>query len=320
MKKIQGTFPSSDGENTVHYTVWMPDGSPRGIVQIVHGMVEYVGRYDELARYLAGYGLIVCGHDHLGHGDTAKSPEDYGFFGAKDGDVFLVKDVERMRQVMRKKYPRLPYIILGHSMGSFITRAYAAAHPDAADGIILSGTAGGGQPFLMGIFLCNLVALFCGRRHRSKLIKNLAFFGYNRRFEGNTGAEWVTNDPERLAAYVSDPRCSFTFTVRGYHDLFTLLRYVNSAKWYEKMPKNVPIFLYCGSDDPVGNYSKGPREVADRLREQDLSDVKLKVYPGERHEVHSGLSRNQCYADIRNWIDGVIGGVMAARTEGRADG
>ena len=102
--------------------------------------------------------------------------------------------------------------------------------------------------------------------------------------------------------------------MRGYHDLFTLLRYVNSDKWYEAMPKNVPIFLFCGEDDPVGNYSKGVREVADRLLEQDVSSVQLKVYPGERHEVHNGLSRTKCYADVQDWIDGVIEGVREART------
>lgn len=313
MNKIQGTFPSSDGVNTVRYTVWMPEGNPRGIVQIVHGMVEYIGRYGEFAAYLADHGLIVCGHDHLGHGDTAKTPEDYGFFGEKDGDVYLVKDVEGLRLEMRKKYPSLPYIILGHSMGSFITRAYAASHPDAADGIILSGTAGSGQPFLLGIFLCNLVGAICGKRHRSKLIKNLAFSGYNRRFEGDTGCEWVTSDPDRLAAYAADPKCTFTFTVRGYHDLFTLLRYVNSDKWYENMPKNVPIFLFCGENDPVGNYSKGVKQVADRLLEQDVSSVRLEVYRGERHEVLNGLSRAKCYADVQEWIDGVIEGVRDAR-------
>ncbi len=320
MRKTEGTFPSSDEKNTVGYTLWMPDGNPRGVVQIVHGMVEYIDRYDEFATYLADHGLIVCGHDHIGHGRTAGSPDNYGYFGEKDGDRFLVKDVELLRQILRKKYPSLPYIIMGHSMGSFVTRAYVATHPDAVDAVILSGTAGGGKPFGLAKFLCNTVALFRGKRHRSNFIKNLAFGGYNKRFEGNTGSEWVTNDPERLTAYVSDPRSSFTFTVQGYHDLFTLLSYVNSDKWYSDMPKNLPILFFAGSEDPVGNYSSGVLEVADRLRDLDVSDITVKIYEGERHEVLNGLKREECYSDVLDWLDGVISGIHAARSMGSDNG
>lgn len=316
MRKSESSFPSSDGLNTVAYSLWMPDGNPRGVVQIVHGMVEYIDRYDEFARYLADHGLVVCGHDHIGHGRSAGSPDDYGYFGKKDGDTFLVKDVELLRQIIRKKYPSLPYILMGHSMGSFVTRAYVSSYPEAVDAVILSGTAGGGKPFGLAKFLCNTVALFRGGRHRSNFIKNLAFGGYNKRFEGNTGSEWVTSDPERLEAYVSDPRSSFTFTVQGYHDLFTLLAYVNSDKWYNSMPKHLPILFIAGSEDPVGNYTQGVYEVADKLDDREVSDITVKIYEGERHEVHNGLRRAECFSDVQGWIDGVISGIHAAKIVG----
>lgn len=316
--RTEGSYPSSNQKDTIFYTLWMPEGNPRGIVQIVHGMDEYVERYSEFAEFLCENGLIVCGNDHLGHGRSAATEADLGYFADTDGDRCLVQDVESLRAIIRSRYRALPYIILGHSMGSFITRAYVSSHPDSVDAVILSGTAGGGRPFGLGKFLCTVIGKLRGKHYRSEMIKNMAFQGYNKRFKGNTGVEWITNDLNRLSAYANDPKCTFTFTVQGYRDLFTLLSYVNSDEWYRDMPKNLPILFFSGSDDPVGDYSDGVKQVAEKLTDADASDVTVKIYEGERHEVLNGTSRMTAYADILKWINRVIDGVHAARISGEA--
>ena len=311
-EKTEGTFRSSDGVHDIAYTVWTPDEIPRAIVQIVHGMNEYVDRYDEFANYLASNGIVVCGDDHLGHGRTAQNADDLGFFGEKDGDRFLVEDVLALNKIMKKKYRSLPYILLGHSMGSFISRAYVSVHPETVDAFIASGTAGKGQPFGLGKFICSVVASFRGKRYRSELIRKLAFSGYNKKCGGSLGIEWVTTDPENQIKYANDPKCTFTFTVQAYHDLFELLSYVNSDEWYGLVPESLPILFIAGKDDPVGNYSKGVTEVADRLSDK-MSDLRVKLYENERHELLTGLKRKTVFADLLEWINERIDGVNAAR-------
>jgi alpha-beta hydrolase superfamily lysophospholipase len=315
MTKLEQFFPSADGKNQIAYTVWIPDSTPRGIVQIVHGMTEYVDRYEDLARFFCENGLVVCGDDHLGHGRTAACDEDLGYFGATDGDRFLVEDAYSLQKLMRKKYRSLPYILLGHSMGSFITRALISVHPEIADAVILSGTAGGGQPLWLGKMLCTWLTWLHGDRYRSRFLSRLSFWGYNKRFKGSTGCEWVCSDLDNIRKYASDKWCTFTFTVSAYRDLFTLLEYVNSDEWYDKMPLYLPILLVSGSEDPVGNYTKGIDSIVDKLSEREFSDVECLIYEGERHEVHNGLKRDQVYHDLLNWIDRVLQGVIEAKTQ-----
>ncbi|MBO4355394.1 MAG: alpha/beta fold hydrolase, partial [Clostridia bacterium] len=273
-------------------------------------------RYDDIARFFCSNGLVVCGNDHLGHGDSVKSEKDYGYFAKKDGDRIIVRDCAELHNIIREKYRHLPYIVFGHSMGSFVARRLIVEYGEDIDGLILSGTAGSGQPFGMGIAVSDTVGLFRGKRHRSKLITGIAFGKYNERFEGDTGVEWVSNDRERLLKYANDPKCNFMFTCAGYRDLFKLLKYVNSDQWYEDFPKHVPVYLLCGEDDPVGNYGKGVSEVAEKLNDASVSSVTLKIYPGERHEVHNGLAKQEMYRDTLNWIDGVIEGIHDERKQG----
>ena len=316
MNSYRKSYPSADKVNQISYRVWEPDSSPRAIVQIVHGMQEYVDRYDDIAKFFCENGILVCGNDHLGHGDTAASEKDFGYFAKKNGDNLIVEDVNELHKIMREKYRHIPYIIFGHSMGSFVSRKLVIDHGEDIDALILSGTAGGGQPFGMGIAVCNTIGFFRGFRHRSKLVSKIAFGKYNERFEGNTGSEWVTNDHEKLMKYAGDPRCSFSFTVGGYRDMFKLLKYVNSDQWYNDFPKSMPVYLVCGENDPVGNYTQGVAEVAQKLEDAFVSNVTMKVYPGERHEVHNGLAAEQMFKDTLEWIDGVIDGVLQSKKQG----
>lgn len=316
--KTEGSYPSSDGKNTIFYTIWKPDCNPRAVVQISHGMCEYVDRYDEVARKLCERGFIVCGNDHLGHGRSIGAKEDLGYFGESDGDLYLVRDLYALNQLMRKTYRSLPYVLLGHSFGSFIARAYMVGHGDSVDGLVLSGTSAGKQPVKLGLRVSAFLAKRKGGQYRSKLLDRMVFGSYNKRVKlpsgKKSGYEWITTNVRALTDYADDYRCTFIFTLQGFYDLFTLLGFVNSEEWYKKMPKGTPVFLIGGDGDPVGDYGKDIPFIAEQLLDADSSDITYKIYPDERHEVLTGLTRAQAIADVGDFVDRVIEGVHAART------
>ncbi|MBR3715840.1 MAG: alpha/beta fold hydrolase [Clostridia bacterium] len=305
--KNSGTFESSDSENNIVYYVWTPIGNPRAVVQIVHGMCEHMERYEEFARFLTSKGIVVCGHDQLGHGHTARSDEDLGFFAPSDGDKYLLEDVEKLRLIMRKKYRRLPYFLLGHSFGSFVARAYASAYPeDSIDALILSGTCGDDLPAKAGKIAAKMIAAFRGKRYRSPLLFKLAFGGYNKRFadeiEESKGCAWVTTDKEVLDKYINDKFCTFRFTTQAYHDMFMLIEYNKE----HIPPCSLPVYIFSGSEDPVGDYGQGVSALYEKYFDAEISDVTLKIYEDERHEVLTGVKRLEAFDDLSAWIDRII--------------
>ena len=169
-------FPSQDGRHQLHAVEWLPDqGEPRAVVQLVHGISEYILRYDAFTRFLAGHGFAVVGHDHLGHGGTAAEASEYGFLAEQDGWRLLSDDVQALRLATGERFPGLPYFLLGHSMGSFVARTCLIRFPGTVDGCILSGT-GQESPLLvaLGKLLCTLIAKTRGPRTVSKLVTALS--------------------------------------------------------------------------------------------------------------------------------------------------
>ena len=204
-------YLSRDGKTQIHAVEWIPEDEPKGIIQICHGMVEYIERYHEFAEYLCRRGYYVTGHDHLGHGKSVKDEADYGYFPKKNGNQCVIGDIHQLRVITSKKYPRVPYLMLGHSMGSFLLRQYLTEHGMGLAGVVIMGT--GYQPLAVleaGQLVCRVTALFKGWRYRSKFVDNLSFGSFNKRFEpGETGREWVTSDEEHRRRYVEDPMCMF---------------------------------------------------------------------------------------------------------------
>ncbi len=305
--KTTGFFESSNGKDSIAYYVWTPSTAPRAVVQIVHGMCEHIGRYEEFAAFLASNGLVVCGHDQLGHGHTAKCDEDLGFFAESDGDKFLLEDVDKLRLIMREKYKRLPYFLLGHSFGSFVARAYASAYPpENIDGLIISGTCGDNLPAKAGMLAAKMIAKAKGKRYRSPLLYKIAFGSYNERFKGeieeSKGNAWVTTDKEELARYNSDKFCTFRFTTQAYHDMFMLINYNKTHLPH----RSTPVLIFSGVEDPVGNYGVGVGALYEKYFEAEISDVSFKLYENERHEVLTGVKRHEAFEDTLVWIDRII--------------
>lgn len=301
------SFKSSNGRNTVAACVFtMPQVQPRAILQIAHGMCEYIGRYREFAEYMAGHGFVVCGNDHLGHGQTSAGPQENGFFGP-DGRKFVLKDLYQLNQMIRSKYPDLPVILLGHSMGSFFARWFAAEYPDAVDALILSGTGGKNPAAGAGIVITNLLAKLKGPTYRSKMVDRMAFGSYLKKIEApKTKYDWISSDEQIVANYAADPNCTFLFTVNGFHELMSVLQEVTGPAWAARLNKEMPVYLFAGDMDPVGNYGEGVKQVFGWIQSAGVRDVELKLYKGGRHEMLNEVERPQVYADVLAWCEAHI--------------
>lgn len=299
------TFPSSDGNHTCWASEWLPvQGAPRGVVQIVHGVAEYAGRYDHFARFLADHGFAVCGEDHLGHGKTVTDGK-YGWFGEKDGWSVVTQDIRRLRELEGEKFPGVPYFLLGHSMGSFLTRTYLCRYPGTVSGAILSGT-GQEKAALVagGKLLASLIGALRGTDHVSSLVNDLSLGAYNKQFKPNrTTADWICRDEAVVDKYLADPFCTFVPTVGMYRDMLGGLQYISSEAALSRMDPGTPIYLFSGDQDPVGSNGAGVKTVHGYFQKHGTKDLTLKFYPGGRHEMLNETNKDEVYADVLAWLE-----------------
>lgn len=301
------TYPSVDGKHSIRCYLYEPEDPPKAILQITHGMCEYLERYEAFAEYLCGRGFAVCGSDHLGHGPLALEAGELGYFAPKDGWKLLPQDVHQLTVRMKKRYPNLPYFLLGHSMGSFVARCYLELYGKELDGAVIMGTSGG-NPFAgVGVRLAEREIRRHGAFYRSSLLNNLSMGSNNNRFRAEQDPNsWLTRDEEIRRAYGKDPLCSFIFTAAGFRDLFSLLRHVSRPEWARNVPKGLPVLLTSGGEDPIGGYGKGVRKVYERLKEAGVADVTLKLYEGGRHEILNEINREEVYRDLGDYLESKI--------------
>jgi alpha-beta hydrolase superfamily lysophospholipase len=295
---IIGAFRSVTGEQLIQ-SVWKPEGEVRAIVQILHGMAEYIDCYDETAKRLNRAGILVVGHNHLGHG---KGTKQLGHFG-KGGFDALVEDAHTLRLLTQKEYRGVPYFLFGHSMGSFVARDYCLVQEKGLAGVILSATGHFPPPLLLsGLVVANLICLFGGEKKPSKLLEAMSFAGYNRDWSPpRTPKDWISCNVAKVDSYVADPLCGFTITAGAYRDMFRGLK-----KLYPKnlsaMDPSVPILLYSGALDPLGGRGEGVQKVAAELKAAGVRDVTLKLYENGRHEMHNEPNREEVFQTLIGWI------------------
>lgn len=303
------TFPSSSGLADIYARSYAPvqEDEIKGIVQICHGMAEHSGRYDEFARFLSSNGFAVFINDHLGHGLSVKNDSELGYFGDKTGRHDLVNDVKLLTDIARSTYPDKPFFIFGHSMGSFIARRYTEKFGMNIDGAIFCGTSGTNPAAGIAVKIAEFVASRKGVHHRSEFINKIAFGGYNKHVgEKRTDFDWLTRDESIVDAYIADPKCGFLFTAAGYRDLFDILHSVSTRSWYNNVPFILPILLISGTEDPVGEYGKGVRQVFHDLKKTGHKDVTLKLYENDRHEILNELNKQQVFDDVLSWLCEVL--------------
>ena len=315
MKKDDLFYLSRDGKTQVHAVRWTPDSeNVVAVVQIVHGMAEYVERYEEFAEFLTARGYVVVGNDHLGHGKSISDNGTYGYFCEKDSATVVVRDVHRLKKMTQEQYPGVPYFIFGHSMGSYITRNYMARYGTGIDGVIVAGT--GDEPgvvLVSGKAVATVTGLFKGDTAKGKFIDQTAFGAYNKRIkDARTPVDWLTSVEEKVDAYIADEACGFMFTANGFKTLFELIARTKKKEYMKCIPKELPVYIIAGKDDPVGAYGVAVEGVYKRYKELGMTDVEMKLYPDARHELLNEAVRENVMEDIAAWLSNhlVISGVV----------
>ncbi len=307
MKKDTILLKMSDSVSVAVHR-WIPDGDPAALIQISHGMTEHALRYDYFGAALAAQGFTVYAHDHRGHGDTAKNRglENLGYLADRDGFERVTQDLREVMGQLKKDFPGKKTILFGHSFGSFIAQNYIEQFGAEIDGCILSGSAGPRLPLVnTARFIAGLIILFRGKRHRSRFLQKLAFGNNNKRIENPASKNsWLSRDPEVVRAYDGNDYDGFMPTTGFFYDLFTGLSRIHRKRAMKGIPHELPVFIFSGTDDPVGDYGKTVEALADIYRAQGLADVTLTLYPDGRHEMLNEINKDEVIRDIIGWIRG----------------
>ena len=302
------TYLSADGKTTVHAVKWTPDDGVYGaILQITHGMVEYIERYIPFAEFLTQKGYMVVGHDHIGHGASVSDRNDWGFFCENNPSDILVSDMHRLRTIIQQENPGVPYFMLGHSMGSFMLRKYLAFHNENLRGAIIMGTGFIPEKVTkLALWLTDMMGKCKGIRYRSKFLAGLTQGSAYKNFD-TTGASpeksWLTKDVEIVKKYYKDPCCTYLFTVNGYRGLFEAVHFSCNPDNVKKIPAKLPIFIVSGTEDPVGDLGKGVMKVYRMFEEAGSLDVTYQLYENDRHEILNETDREIVYNDLLAWMN-----------------
>ena len=305
VKKQELKVLSSNGVHKLAGVVFVPTTrKPIGFFQVVHGMTEYIGRYERFMTEMAEQGWICFGHDHLGHGHTVNDASELGFMASEGGADLLQRDVKKVADAVIKHYTpagtKMPYVLMGHSMGSFIVRLATEKKYVAPDRLIVMGTGGPNPVAGMGLVLIKIIKRLRGERHISKLLEKMAFGNYNDAWGGGTDTDtdpWLTSIESVRMRYYGDPLCTFKFTVSAMGDLITLTKEANRKEWFTNMPKNVPVLLVSGEADPVGDFSEGVEKVHNGLIRAGVRS-EMKIYENARHEILNDISYDAVVRDI----------------------
>lgn len=303
MRREDFYFESRDAGSKLHGVRWIPDGTPVGVLQIVHGMAEHVDRYEDFATFMTSKGFVVAAEDHLGHGKSIQDNKP-GYFCKQDPATVVVRDVHRLKKSTQDLFPGIPYYILGHSMGSFILRNYLFRYGKGIDGAIIMGT--GSQPKGMVAALKVLAGMACFFGKASKpcnMINVICFGSYLKTIENlRTRYDWLSKDEAVVDKYIADPLCGFTFPGNGFKTMAELLWRLTKPSNLSKMPVTLRVLITSGAKDPVGDCGIGPKKVYDSFIAEGMQRVDLKLYDNDRHEILNETDHMTVYEDIYSWI------------------
>lgn len=286
----------------LHLHIWDEVEKPIGLIQIVHGMAEHGARYDLFAKRLNQAGYIVVADDHRGFGKSAINESYLGHLDGETGFQNMIQDEVSVRTYIKENYPNLPYFIFAHSMGSFIIRTFMAQHQ--VDGVILSGS--GLQPTAL-LKMGQIITKYRVKKDdkkRSGFLNKLAFWGYNKPFNENHRFSWLSRDVAVYEAYEKDPFCGPVVGTSGFfHNLFEVVKVSQQKETLESVPKDLPILLLSGSDDPVGHFGKDTPKIALALEKAGVEDVTYKIYENARHELVNELCKETVFQDVIDWLN-----------------
>jgi len=304
MRSETFTFKDPEGWGIFVYK-WLPDNGvkARAVVEIVHGMCEHAARYNRFAEALTREGYLVYAQDLRAHGKTAGSIENLGYAG-RDGFNQMVVDIKQLNDILKKENPGLPVFLFGHSFGSFLSQAYVAQYGDTIKAVVLSGTAGKQSLLNLGIAIATIQMLFFGPKYKSKLLHTMTFKDYNNSFKPNrTKSDWLSRDQAEVDKYVNDPYCGTVSSAGFFYDLLRGLKYIHEEETMKNIPKNLPVYLFSGTHDPVGNMGKGPSWLFNTYKKLGIEDLKLRLYENARHETLNEINRDEVTRDVINWLN-----------------
>ena len=304
MVRNEFTFLSADGKTPIHAVEWLPEGQARAVLQISHGVSEYILRYVPFAEYLTARGFAVAGHDHLGHGQSVAEGSARLYFGPRGSWNWVVDDIDQRRNLAKAKFPQVPYFLMGHSMGSFLARTYLIRYPGAVDAAVIMGT-GQMSPAIIagGKAVAAEEAHRVGEDQTSSLVDKLAFGAYNKRFAPNrTGFDWLSLNQDNVDRYMADPLCGGNATIGLFREMLGGLSFIAKPENLKRMNLNIPVLFISGEMDPVGDCGKGVKRAFESFRKAGVRDVSLKLYPELRHEILNETCRETVYEDIYQWL------------------
>ena len=300
MNKVEFNYMSSNGNTLIHCIKWIPD-NPIGVIQIVHGITEHIGRYEEFASYMANLGYIVVGNDHLGHGKSIINDKPKMYIGKLGSWDYLVKDIHTLYELFSEEY-KLPTYLIGFSLGSFVSRHYLIDYNPNYQKAILVGT--GMQPGLVLNILKMIVkgeVKKIGEENTSKFIKDLSFGTYNKQIKDTkTDCDWLTSSEEEINKYLNDPLVGKDITGSLFYELLDGMIYTSKLSNIKKM-KDLPILLLSGLDDPVGSKGNGVKKLESIYKKNNI-DVSIKLYEGKRHDLFHETNKLEVFKDIEEYI------------------
>ncbi len=304
MKKEEFYFDSSCKMNKVHAVKWVPEGTPLCIVQLVHGMCEYIERYEEFASFLTERNIILVGEDHLGHGKSMGNNPS-GYFCEREPHKVLVENVHKLKEIMKKEYPDIPYVLFGHSMGSFMVRNFLHSYGNEVDGAVICAT--GMMPKAAAVSLKLIVGILQvlkGSRYKSQFLNTIIFGSYLKKIKNpKTSSDWLSVNEENIQKYLTDPLCGFVFTLNGFKGLAGLLAGLHDKEKIASMPKELPLHFLYGDEDPVGNYGKGVEKAMKVYINAGCAKVSKNVYIGKRHELLGEDNKLEVMNDVFTWLN-----------------
>ena len=293
----------SKGTGRIHACRWIPEGQPKAVVQLIHGIAEFVERYDDFANFLTRQGFLVVAEDHMGHGQSINGDGIRGYFHG--GWFTAIEDSMQLMKDTKAEFPELPYILFGHSMGSFMARTILCKYPDCGlTAAIICGT--GWQPAFALPALIKVIDGICKKDETkpNEKLQGMVFGSYNKKVEHpRTEFDWLSRDARVVDAYIAHPLCGFTASAGLLRDMMKGIYFIEQKQNLQNMNKTLPVFFIAGGDDPVGPYGKGVRKAAEEFRKAGMEDVSIRIYPLCRHEILNEINREEVYEDVLHWIE-----------------
>lgn len=308
MQRSEFTFPSRDGKTSIHAVEWRTEEPPRAVLQIAHGVSEYIARYEPTARWMAERGIAVVGNDHLGHGQSVAPGAPRLFFGPQNGWPFALDDLRTLHTLELGKFPDIPHFLLGFSMGSFLARSYLIRYPDDFSGAMILGT---GQMNAPSLAYCRLIARRelrrVGPEQTSDVVNQLSFDKYNRIFSPTrTAYDWLSADKENVDSYIADPLCGGSASVGLCREILLAMAAIRKPENLRRMNPAVPVLFASGDRDPVGDCGAGVKRAFRSFRRAGVRDVSCRLYPGARHEILNDTCREEVRRDLLAWMEARI--------------